>query len=169
MELFEALFNRRSIRSFKPGTVSDDQVNQLLKAAMFAPSASNNQPWHFIVIRERMTLDTIPVFHPSSAMLKDAVLAILVCGHVDPARLPNYWMIDCANATENLLLAAHGLGLGAVWLGLAPNPARVDGMKKLIALPADVEPFALIAVGIPDNVPPQPERIKLGRIHYEKW
>jgi nitroreductase len=169
MELFDAIFNRRSIRTYKPGTVTDEQVQLMLKAAMFAPSASNNQPWHFIVIRDRKTLDAIPSFHPSSQMLKDAALAIYVCSYVDPARLPGYWMIDCANATQNLLLAAHALGLGAVWLGVVPNPQRVEGMVKLIRLPENHQPFALIAVGVPTEIPPQPDRFKPERIHFEKW
>jgi len=167
MDVFEAIFNRRSIRSFKPGIISDEQVQQMLKAAMFAPSASNNQPWHFIVIRDRKTLDAIMEFHGSAKMLKDALLAIYVAGYVDPARLPGYWMIDCANATENLLLAAHALGLGAVWLGLAPNPQRMEPMAKLIPLPQSYQPFALVALGIPAVVPEQPDRFKPERIHQE--
>jgi len=169
MELFDTIFNRRSIRSYKPGEISDEQVQQMLKAAMFAPSASNNQPWHFIVIRDRKILDEIPSFHPSSNMLKDAVLAILVCGYVDKNRLPGYWMIDCANATQNLLLATHALGLGAVWLGITPNPQRMAGMLKLLPLPEDVQPFALISLGIPAEIPPQPERFKPERIHFDRW
>lgn len=169
MELLDAIFTRRSVRSYQPGEITDEQVQQMLKAAMYAPSASNNQPWHFIVIRDREILDQIPTFHPSSAMLKDAALAILVCGFVDKNRIPGYWMIDCANATENLLLAAHELGLGAVWLGIAPNPQRTVGMQKLIPLPEDVQPFALISLGIPKEIPPQPERFNPERIHYGHW
>lgn len=169
MELFDAILTRRSVRSYKPGTITDDQVQQLLKAAMYAPSASNNQPWHFIVIRDRKTLDAIMEFHGSSKMLADAQLAIYVVSYVDPSRLPGYWMIDCANATENMLLAAHSLGLGAVWLGLAPNPQRVEPMANLIPLPENYQPFALISLGIPDVLPEQPDRFKPDRIHYEKW
>jgi nitroreductase len=168
MDTFEALFNRRSIRQYTQQAVPDELVQTLLKAAMYAPSASNGQPWHFVVIRDRSTLDAIPSFHPHAAMVPQAQLAILVCGKVNPA-IPAYWLVDCAAATENLLLAAHASGLGAVWLGVAPRTERMEGMRKLIPLPEGIEPFALIPIGYPAEIKEQPDRFLPERIHNEHW
>jgi len=168
MDTFEALLNRRSIRQYTQQAVSDEIVQTLLKAAMYAPSASNGQPWHFVTIRDRSTLDAIPNFHPHAAMVPQAQLAILVCGKVNPA-IPAYWLVDCAAATENLLLAAHASGLGAVWLGVAPRTDRMEGMRKLVPLPEGIEPFALIPIGYPAENKEQPDRFLPERIHNEHW
>jgi nitroreductase len=169
METLDAIFTRRSIRKFNASPVSDEQITILLKAAMFAPSGSNGQPWHFIVIRDRRILDGMQDFHPSAEIVKGAPVAILVCGEVGENRHPWYWLEDCANATENLLLAAHASGLGAVWLGVAPNQVRMDGMNKLLPLPNGIQPFALIPIGFPAEVIEAPERFKPERIHHDGW
>jgi nitroreductase len=168
MDTFEALFNRRSIRQYTQQAVSEELVQQLLKAAMYAPSAKNGQPWHFIVIRDHKILDQVPGFHNHAQMLLQAQVAILVCGQVDPAN-PPWWLLDSAAATQNLLLAAHASGLGAVWLGLAPRPERMEGMRKLIQLPAGIEPFALIPIGYPAEKKDQPDRFLPDRVHFERW
>jgi nitroreductase len=113
-------------------------------------------------------LDAIPNFHPHAAMVPQAQLAILVCGKVNPA-IPAYWLVDCAAATENLLLAAHASGLGAVWLGVAPRTERMEGMRKLVPLPEGIEPFALIPIGYPAEKKEQPDRFLPDRIHNEHW
>ncbi len=168
MDTLEALLTRRSIRKYTTAPVSDDQVQTILKAAMHAPSTKNLQPWHFIVIRNRSILDNMS-FHPSAEIIKGASLAILVCGEVGEGRHPWHWLEDCANATENMLLAAHAIGLGAVWLGVAPNQERMDGMKKILPLPVGFQPFALIPVGVPAETKEAVDRFIPERIHYNGW
>ncbi len=132
MDVLEAIFTRRSIRRFENRPVSPEIVEQLLKAAMYAPSARNTQSWHFVVITDRQLLDAVPTFHPYAAMIREAPLAILVCGDEQLEPRTAYWVENCSAATQNILLAAHGLGLGAVWLGIYPNSDRVEGMRRLV-------------------------------------
>jgi nitroreductase len=169
MDVIEAILDRRSIRRFKPGEISEEAVHRLLQAAMYAPSAGNQRPWHFVVLRDRKLLGAIPSFHPHAAMLGEAALAVLVCADLSLETHQGYWMVDCAAATQNLLLAAHALSLGAVWLGIYPRPERMEGMTRLLDLPPQIKPFALVAVGHPAERPPRPERFEPGRIHRDKW
>jgi len=169
METIEGLFTRRSIRKYTDKDVSDEDIRTILKAAMYAPSAGNQQPWHFIVIRDRAILDKVPEVHPYSKMIQNAPVAILVCGDTSAEKYPGYWVQDCSAATENLLLAAHGLGLGAVWLGVYPRGERVEGISSLFGLPEKILPLALIPIGHPDESKPDPNRYNEGRIHHDKW
>jgi len=147
VDLFEAIHTRRSVRSFLDRPVAEEQLTELLRAAMAAPSAGNARPWRFVVIDERGLLDRIPTLHPHASMCAQAPMAILVCG--DPAleRYPGNWVLDCAAATENLLLAARGLGLGAVWTGVYPSQERMDRLAELLHLPATLRPHTLIPLG----------------------
>ncbi len=169
MDVFEAILTRRSIRKYKKKQISNEIIQNLLKAAFSAPSAGNQQPWHFIIIDDRSILNVIHTFHPSAKMLMDADKAILVCGDVHLEKFKGYWMIDCAAATENILLAAHGLGLGACWLGIYPREGRVAGMRKLLHLPTHIIPFSLISLGYPAEEKQNEERYNTSRIHYNKW
>ena len=168
MDTFEAQFNRRSICQYTQKTVPDELVQNLLKAAMYDPSARNGQPWHFVVIRDRAILNSIPSFHPYATMVPQSQLAIPVCGKVDPS-IPSYWLVDCAEATENLLLAVHASGLGAVWQGVAPRTERIEGMRKLIPLPKGFESFALIPIRYPAEKKELPDRFIPDRIHKDRW
>jgi len=169
MELMEAILTRRSIRKFKNKPIPNEILDELLRAAMQAPSAGNRQPWHFVIITERGKLDKISDFHPYSKMLKEAPLAILICAKVETDKYCDYWVQDCSAATQNLLLAAHGLGLGAVWLGIYPIQERVSGIKDLLNLPPDVVPLSLNAIGYPNEVKKPEDRYNKEKIHYEKW
>jgi nitroreductase len=169
MEAMEALLSRRSIRKYASQPVSEAMVKQILEAVMAAPSASNEQPWQFIVLRDRQTMDEVPKLHPYSQMIKQAPLAILVCGDLQLAKHEGYWVQDCAAATENLLLAARALGLGSVWLGVYPREDRVAGLRKLLALPEHVVPFALIPVGYPAEEKPPANRYDPSRVHRDRW
>ena len=133
MEAYEAILTRRSIRAYTDQPVSEELIHKLLVAAMSAPSAANGQPWQFAVITERRLLDALADFLPFGKMLKQAPLAIIVCGETKSSALEGYWVQDCAAATENLLLAAHVLGLGGVWLGVYP---RRIGWRACAASPA---------------------------------
>jgi len=169
----KGLKDRRSIRKYKVGeVVSDEQIKRLLEAAMLAPSACNTRPWEFIVVKNRDKLDEIMNVHPYVEMLRTASLAIIVCAlpKVQEGRPgQDMWPQDCAAATENILLAAHGMGYGAVWLGIYPRPERIVAMKDLLSLPPHIHAFSIIAVGNPDQVLPQPERFHPERIHLNKW
>ncbi|MEI8204753.1 MAG: nitroreductase family protein [Bacteroidota bacterium] len=169
MNTLEAILSRRSIRKYTSEKVSDEQIKNLLKAAMFAPSARNEQPWHFIVINQKPLLEALSRVHPYGKMLKEAPLAILVCADemLEPAT--GYWVLDCAAATQNILLAAHSMGLGTVWLGIYPREDRIKGIRELTKLPEHIHPVSLIAIGHPSEIPMQPQRFKIDRIRYNFW
>ncbi len=169
MEVIEAIHTRRSIRLYENKPVSDDLIEEILRAAMMAPSANNKQPWHFVIINDRKTLDKIPEFHPNSKMLKEAPLAILVCADSKAQDHPGYYAQDCSAATQNLLLATHAKGLGAVWLGIYPREQRMEPMKRLIKTPEHIIPFALISIGWPDQKTAPVDRFDKKRIHKNTW
>lgn len=169
MELFEGILTRRSIRRYTDEKISDELIKKLLVAGMSAPSAGNQQDWHFVVITDREILDEIPKFHPYSQMLKQASVAILVCGNIEVESHRGYWIQDCSAATQNILLAAHGLGLGAVWLGIHPGRDRVEGISDLLNLPSHILPLSLISIGYPAEEKPKSERYDDAKISYNAW
>lgn len=169
MNVFDAIRTRRSIRKFTPEPVSPDQVRILLQAAMMAPSAGNAQPWQFVVVTDRAILDRIPDIHPYAAMSREASVGILVCGDLAREKYRGFWVQDCAAAVQNLLLAAHGLGLGAVWTGIHPDQEREARFRELFRLPAAVVPLAFIPIGHPDQKLPTPERFDPSRVHHDTW
>ena len=166
----EAIFTRRSIRRFTNEPVTQEQITSLLQAAMTAPSAGNQQPWEFIVARERAPLEEVTTFHHYSEMLKEAPAAIIVCADVKRSKYPfDYWIQDCSAATQNMLLAAVSAGLGTCWLGIYPQPERVEGVRRIFGIPESIVPFAIVAVGYPARVPRRPSQFDETRIHQEKW
>jgi nitroreductase len=170
MDAMQALCSRRSIRKYTAAHVSDQAIRELLDAAMSAPSAGNQQPWHFVVISERELLDRIPDFHPHALMCREAQIAILVCGDPSIEKHVGYWAQDCSAATENLLVAVHAKGLGGVWIGVYPREERVIGFRKLLAIPEQVIPFALIPIGHPaEQKPPRSDRFNEMRVHTNTW
>jgi nitroreductase len=169
MEILQAIYTRRSIRKYIPPRIGEEQIMEIIKAAMYAPSAVNKQPWHFIVVDNRDVFKDIMAIHPYSQMLAEASHAILVCGDEQLQHGPGYWVVDCGAATENLLLAAHGLGIGAVWLGVHPREERKQAFRKLFGLPDHIQPFALISLGYPGEKKKTPDRFKPGRIRRNHW
>ncbi len=169
MEALETILTRRSIRSYTAQPVPAELVQCLLEAAMSAPSASNEQAWQFVVISDRCLLDEIPKLHPYAEMLKQAPLAILVCGDLHQEHHRDYWVQDCSAATENLLLAAHASGLGAVWLGVYPDEDRVVKIRKLLGIPDDVTPMALISIGYPAEHVEPAHRYDPAKVHTNHW
>lgn len=169
MEVMEAIFTRRSIRRYTTEKISEDQVELLLRAAMAAPSAGNAQPWHFIVIDDQSIMDGIHSFHPFAEMLPNAALAILVCGDEKLENHPGHWEQDCSAATQNILLAAHGVGLGAVWLGIEPDHDRVEKISQMFGLPAHIHPVSLVALGHPNEVKRVSNRYKEERVRRNHW
>ncbi len=169
MDAMKAIMTRRSIRKYTRDAVSDELIGKLLRAAMSAPSAGNQQAWRFVVITERGILDDIPKYHPYSKMLREAPLAILVCGDLELVTRKGYWIQDCAAATENILISANALGLGAVWLGVYPREERVVGIKKLLDLPDHIIPLSLIPIGHPAESLPPSDRFDESKICYNGW
>jgi nitroreductase len=169
MNILEAILSRRSVRKYNNQPVPFEELTDLVRYAMYAPSAVNKQPWHFIIIEDRDVLNAIMEFHPHANMLAQAAAAVLVCGDDQLAHTPAYWPVDCAAATQNFLLAAHGKGLGAVWLGIYPREERIAAMKTLMDLPDHVHPFSLISLGHTSEQPRIANRFKPERIHRNKW
>ncbi|MGM0368326.1 MAG: nitroreductase family protein [Actinomycetota bacterium] len=163
------IFERRSIRKYTDDPVSDENIEKLLKAAMAAPTAGNQQEWEFIVIKDRHTLNSIPKVHPYATMLKKAPLAIAICADRDRESHVGYWVQDCAAATQNILLEAQHLGLGACWLGIYPREKRVKGLKEILSLPDNVMPLSLVAVGNPADKKKPADRFDKSKIHINKW
>jgi nitroreductase len=167
--LLEAILSRRSVRRYTSEPVSDDSIKELLRAAMSAPSAGNEQPWHFVTIRDKKTMREIQKFHPFARMLDEAPVAILVCGDRNCEKYKGFWVQDCSAATENILIAAQSIGLGAVWLGLYPIDERVEGMRRLLGIPENVTPLSLVAIGHPAEKRPPSNRYDESRVHRERW
>lgn len=168
MDAMQAILTRRSIRRYTDAEVSSETVTELLKAAMSAPTAAN-EPWDFVVIRDRSTFDGIRKFHPHAEMLKQARVGILVCA--DPTRetLKGRWPLDCAAATENMLIAANALGLGACWVGIYPVEERISGVRELLAIPDHVVPLSMVSLGYPAETKRRPDRFRPERIHHDRW
>jgi len=167
----DLILGRRSIRVFTPGEVSDAVVTKLLEAAMAAPSAVAKDPWRFVVVRNRQTLDALAEVLSNGYMLRSATLSIAVCGDLEVAhdRQLSYLLQDCSAAIENLLLAAHALGLGACWLGVHPREERMRRIKEILALPASVIPVACVAVGHPGGQKEPRTRFNRDYVHFDKW
>jgi len=170
VDALEAILTRRSIRAFAPGEVPLGTLKEVIKAAMHAPSAADEQPWYFVIITDRALLEQIPSIHPYAAMTAEAAAAILVCGSPGMEKHLGMWVQDCAAATQNLLLAIHAKGLGSVWLGVYPREERMDPIRKLFGLPEHILPFAILPVGVPAEVPElQNERYREERIRLNHW
>ena len=169
MEAIKALLTRRSIRKYTEGTIPKDTIKELLNAGMHAPTARNYQPWHFVVVDDRDTIDQLAEAHPHAKMLKQASLAILVCGDKNIQEEQAYIMQDCSAATQNIMLAAHAHGLGSVWLGMYPREDRIREVSRVLNIPDHILPAALISIGYPDEIKDAPDRYKEERVHWNKF
>jgi len=170
MELYEGLLTRRSIRKYTGKRIEDEKILDIIKAGMYAPSARNRKPWHFVVIDDKAIMKEIIKFHPFASMLSEASHAIAVCGDEKLENGPGYYKLDCSAATQNILLAAHSLGLGAVWLGIEPRQERIDALSKLLDLPSHIKPLSLISLGVPVKVTTEmPDRFEPGKIRRNRW
>jgi nitroreductase len=165
----ESIFNRRSIRRYTSKEVLEENLEKIIRAGMAAPSAGNEQPWHFIVINNRETLNEIIKFHPYSKMLQEAQYAIVVCGDLSLEKFEGYWVQDCSAATQNMLLMAQELGLGSVWLGVYPIEDRVNSLKKLLNLPESVIPLSILPIGYPAEEKEAINRYDEARVHKNRW
>ena len=166
---FDPIFARRSIRRYKADPVPADEVTTLMRAAMSAPSAHNQQPWEFIVIDDRTLLNAITEVHPYSKMLREAPMAILVCSRQEGLTAAPFWPQDCAAATENILIKATALGLATVWMGIYPREPLMKAMTEMFDLPSGIIPFSLIAVGYGAEEKGPSDRYDETRVHHNAW
>lgn len=169
MDVLHAIQNRRSIRKFQENLVSDELLEKIITAGMYAPSACNEQPWHFIVIKNKSILIEIPTILTHTEMCRKAPCAILVSGDESLEKSEGRWPQDCAAATQNMLLSIHALGLGGVWSAIFPRKEAVTKIQLLFHMPHHVIPFSLVVLGYPAEVPKQPDRFQKQRIHYDRW
>lgn len=169
--VLDNIMTRCSIRQFTDRPISRDTLDILVKAGMAAPSAMDKRPWSFVVVTEREVLDSLNKVS-EHYNLKTATAAIIVCGVMErtvegPAR--EYWAQDCSAVTENILLAAHGMGLGAVWCGVYPMPDRVEAVASILGMPEGAVPFNVITMGYPDQEPDVKDKYDPANVHYQKW
>ncbi|BCN31774.1 nitroreductase family protein [Anaeromicropila herbilytica] len=166
----EAIFNRRSIRKYQDRPVEKEKIEKLLRAAMQAPSAANQQPWEYIVVEEKETLQKLADMCPYSKMTASAAVAFVAVANRDTIRFETAWQQDMGASVENLLLEATDLDLGAVWLGVATAEANAKYISELFGLPENIMPFALIPVGYPDGQENTfVDRYDSKKVHNEKW
>jgi nitroreductase len=169
MSALEAMRTRRSVRAYTEAPVSEDVVQQILACAMQAPSACNEQPWQFVVVRDKALLAKVGGINPYAVYAKNAPVAIVVAGDTSLDKCGGYWVQDCSACAENMLLAAHALGLGAVWTGISPLAERIAAFQQLFGLPDTVTPLALLVLGHPANIPAPQDRFRPDRIHHDSW
>lgn len=172
----QTIMNRKSVRSYTDQKLTDAQIETLLKAAMAAPSGINIQPWRFIVVTDQAVKDSLQGERCGSrAMYSDCAALFVVCGETemtwrDGERVPNRnWTADCAAATENLLLAAESIGLGAVWTACYPYEERMTRAIEVLGIPEGVTPFCIVPVGYPAGDEQPKDKWKPENIHYNRW
>lgn len=170
MDAMEAIYGRRSIRKYEDKEVSDEIIKELIKAGMAAPSASNKQPWEFLVMRDKEQWDRIIDIDVYAGPLKGASVAIAVCANMNPYKgYAQFWPQDCAAATQNILLAAHAMGLGAVWIGIYPSEPRTKDVQDILGLPEDIIPVSIISIGYSAEQRPANDRYDEEKVHFYKW
>jgi nitroreductase len=169
MDCLEAIMTRRSIRSYTDEPVTDAQVETILRAAMAAPSAGNRQSWRMIVIRDAEMRARLAATSQYAGMLPSAQVGIVVCGDTSAELNPGNWITDCSAAMENAVLAAHAMGLGAVWLGVYPREERMQAVTELLGLPEQILPLSMIALGHPADSRPEADRYNSEYVRRERW
>ncbi len=165
------LLSRRSVRKYTAESVTSEQLNAALRVAMAAPSAMRCDPWRFIVLTERADIDALAELLPYGKMLHNAPAAFIVCGDLTVAHRGelSYLLQDVSASIENLLLALHAQGLGAVWLGIHPNEDRIQGVTERFGLPPGILPISAISVGHPAETPPPQTRYDASKVHFGRW
>jgi nitroreductase len=169
VDALTALMTRRSIRTFTDEPVTDEEIETVLRAAMAAPSAHNMRQWRFVVVRDPQTLNRLSKATLFAGPIGRAQAGIVVCSEkrVDP--YAGFWAINCAAAIENALLAAHAIGLGAVWIGVHPISPFALAVRRVIGAPRDVAIHSMIAVGRPAEPKPPVDRFEADWVHRERW
>lgn len=169
MDVLEAIYTRKSIRKFTGEKISEENLKTLLTAGFCAPSAHNKKPWHFVVIKDEAALESIANKHPYAKMLPNAGCGIIVCGDKEKEGMTGFLVEDCSAAIENILLAAHGIGFGAVWCGLYPVPQLTALVENILNLPENIVPVGMVVVGAKDEEREAKDRYDEDRVHFDKW
>jgi len=178
MDTIQAILTRRSVRQFdSTKQISHEDLEEIIKAAQYAPSAHNMQPWEFLVITDKEKMANLRHIQPWTSFAKDASAVVLVCGDENQSfsrdkddESWNYSDIDCSLATQNLLLAAHAKGIGACFCGAAPMPKVISGLQEMFSLSKNIRPLSIVVLGYPKDEPKQPtDRFKSAKIHWGKW
>jgi nitroreductase len=166
----EDIFVRRSIRKFKDQPVEPEKIDKLLRAAMQAPSAVDEEPWEFIVVQDKERLKALSKVGPYKKPVAGSAVTFVLLANEHELKIPRAWEHDLGAAAENLLLEAVHLGLGGVWLGVATSEATMKNVSELFKLPENIKPFAFVSVGYPDGQENKfVDRYKADRVHYESW
>ncbi|MBN2161858.1 MAG: nitroreductase family protein [Pontiellaceae bacterium] len=168
METIKAIMSRRSVRSWTNEPVTADERKIILEAAMNAPSAADARPWHFVTMDDPEVIAQFTQMG-GTEMLAESTFMVLVCGEPGKEIYPGFWPQDCSCAAQNMQLAAHDIGIGCVWIAVYPLEERVNLCRKVLNMPEAVTPFALIAMGVPNEVLPPEYRYDETRIHPNGW
>ena len=170
--MLETIMTRTSIRQYTDQPVEKEKIEAMLRAGMAAPTAVNAQPWHFVVVSDKAKLGELAAANPRAGMLKSAPLAIVVCGDMTKAmegKGRQFWIQDCSAATENILLAAHAQGLGAVWTALYPMEERIQPVSEALKLPDTLIPLCTVVIGYPAEQPEPKDKWKPENVSYNEF
>jgi len=168
METIKAIMTRRSIRTWTDEPVTDEERKLILEAAMNAPSAADARPWHFVALDDPKLIKQFTEMG-GTEMVAESTFMVLVCGEEGKEIYPGFWPQDCACSAQNMQLAAHDIGIGCVWIAIYPLDERVQTCRKILDIPRAITPFALLAMGVPNEVLPPEKRYDETRIHHNKW
>ncbi|TWT80389.1 NADPH-flavin oxidoreductase [Planctomycetes bacterium CA13] len=168
MEAIKALMTRRSIRSWTTEPITEQERKTIMEAAMNAPSAADARPWHFVTIDNPEVIKQFTQMG-GTEMLKESTFMVLVCGDESKEIYPGFWPQDCSCAAQNMQLAAHDIGIGCVWIAIYPLQDRVETGRKILGIPQSITPFALLAMGVPNEVLAPEYRYDEERLHQNKW
>lgn len=170
--VLEVIHQRKSVRNFTNKKVSKEDLEALVRAGMAAPTAVNKQPWAFIAISKRLVLDSLEIGLPYAKMLKTASVAIVVCGDLTKTldgMGQEFWIQDCSAASQNVLLAAESMGLGAVWTAVYPDKGRIEFVRNALNLPMHIIPLNVIPIGYPTGADKPKDKWKSENLHWQKW
>jgi nitroreductase len=171
-DTLKTIFSRKSVRSYKDEPVAKGKIEMLVRAGMAAPTAVDKRPWEFIVITDKTLLNRLADALPYARMAKQAAAGIVVAGDTKKqwgGKDSFYWIMDCSAASENILLAAESMGLGAVWTAIYPEEGRAEAVRKILGLPGHVIPLNLIPIGVPQGAEEPKDKYNPAQIHWNKW
>ena len=169
MDTLLAIQTRRSVRKYTEQHIDEEKLDAILRAGMASPTAGNYQSWRFVVVDDKKLLTEISSLSPYASMAASAALAIVICADLKAEKYPGFWVQDCAAAMQNMLLAAHAQGLGAVWCGIHPDAEREKAFAEAFNLPPHFSAFGLMVLGHPADVPSAADRFDMGKVYHNRY
>lgn len=169
MDTLLAIQTRRSVRKYTDQSIDEERLDAILRAGMASPTAGNSQSWRFVVVDDKKLLALIASLSPYTAMAAAAPMAVLLCADLGAEKYPGFWVQDCAAAMQNMLLAAHAQGLGAVWCGIHPDAEREKAFAEAFNLPPHFSAFGLMVLGHPADVPSAADRFDMGKVYHNRY